>query len=90
MDDSLYVVVTELQTFLHRWKKVASYLKASTTESANLDDCVNLDEVWRGALVIREKKVGHLLPNAHFHRKCCTSVSFFKMNALVAVQNTEY
>lgn len=43
---------------LHRWHKVASYLDASVTDSAGLQGCVDHEEVWRGALVIREKKVG--------------------------------
>lgn len=45
---------------LHRWQKVASYLNASVAEMSGLDGCVDHEEVWRGALVIREKKVGNL------------------------------
>lgn len=77
---SLRVLVTELWTLLHRWQKVASYLNASVAEAAGLQGCVDHEEVWRGALVIREKKVGtfvclgktHSLPLSR--TKCCASV----------------
>lgn len=51
---------TEFQMSLHRWQKVASYLSASVIDWASLHGCVDHEEVWRGALVIREKKVGTL------------------------------
>ncbi|KAG7229397.1 hypothetical protein INR49_012788 [Caranx melampygus] len=38
------------------WQKVASYLSAGLVDPANLDSCVNHRELWRGGLVIREKK----------------------------------
>lgn len=37
---------------------MASYLSASLMEPADLDSCIDHGELWRGALVIREKKVG--------------------------------
>ena len=43
--------------FLPRWQKAASYLSASLVEPANLDSCIDHRELWRGGLVIREKKV---------------------------------
>lgn len=38
------------------WQQVASYLSASLVEPAKLDSCVDHREMWRGSLVIREKK----------------------------------
>ncbi|XP_036931581.1 mdm2-binding protein isoform X1 [Acanthopagrus latus] len=38
------------------WQKAASYLSASLVEPANLDSCIDHRELWRGGLVIREKK----------------------------------
>ncbi|XP_072317103.1 mdm2-binding protein isoform X2 [Eucyclogobius newberryi] len=38
------------------WQKVASYLSADLVEPAALDSCVDHREMWRGGLVIREKK----------------------------------
>lgn len=40
-----------------RWQKVASYLSAGLVEPAELDACIDHRELWRGALLIREKKV---------------------------------
>uniref|UniRef100_A0A8C6URM7 MDM2 binding protein n=1 Tax=Neogobius melanostomus TaxID=47308 RepID=A0A8C6URM7_9GOBI len=39
------------------WQKVASFLSAGLEEPAALDRCVDHREMWRGGLVIREKKV---------------------------------
>nr|WGL47437.1 mdm2 [Rachycentron canadum] len=38
------------------WQKAASYLSADLLEPADLDSCVNHKELWRGGLVIRERK----------------------------------
>ncbi|KAK7887219.1 hypothetical protein WMY93_026840 [Mugilogobius chulae] len=38
------------------WQKVASYLSADMVELAAVDRCVDNREMWRGGLVIREKK----------------------------------
>ncbi|KAL6108958.1 mtbp [Pungitius sinensis] len=38
------------------WQKVASYLSAGLVEPADLLDCIDHRELWRGALVVREKK----------------------------------
>lgn len=37
---------------------MASYLNASVAEASGLDGCLDHEEVWRGALVVRERKVG--------------------------------
>uniref|UniRef100_A0A8C2Z1S5 MDM2 binding protein n=1 Tax=Cyclopterus lumpus TaxID=8103 RepID=A0A8C2Z1S5_CYCLU len=39
------------------WQKAASYLSASLVEPADLHNCMDHRELWRGGLVIREKKV---------------------------------
>ncbi|KAM8870363.1 mdm2-binding protein [Spinachia spinachia] len=46
-------VVTQHNT---GWHKVASYLSAGLVQPADLLDCIDPREVWRGGLVIREKK----------------------------------
>ncbi|XP_008295644.1 mdm2-binding protein [Stegastes partitus] len=38
------------------WQKVASSLSAGLVELAGLDSCIDHREMWRGGLVIREKK----------------------------------
>ncbi|XP_014909041.1 mdm2-binding protein isoform X1 [Poecilia latipinna] len=38
------------------WEKVASSLSAQLLEPAKLFNCINYRELWRGGLVIREKK----------------------------------
>ncbi|XP_037640630.1 mdm2-binding protein [Sebastes umbrosus] len=38
------------------WQKAASYLSASLVEPADLHSCMDHRELWRGGLVIREKK----------------------------------
>ncbi|XP_029360608.1 mdm2-binding protein [Echeneis naucrates] len=38
------------------WQKAASYLSAGLLEPADLDTCINHKEIWRGGLVIRERK----------------------------------
>ncbi|KAK2844329.1 hypothetical protein Q5P01_010988 [Channa striata] len=38
------------------WQKAASYLSAGLVEPAGLDGCIDSKEVWRGSLLIREKK----------------------------------
>uniref|UniRef100_A0A672YAX2 MDM2 binding protein n=1 Tax=Sphaeramia orbicularis TaxID=375764 RepID=A0A672YAX2_9TELE len=47
-------VVTEHTT---GWQKAASYLSAGLVAPAELDSCIDHREMWRGGLVIREKKV---------------------------------
>uniref|UniRef100_A0A3P9NYT5 MDM2 binding protein n=1 Tax=Poecilia reticulata TaxID=8081 RepID=A0A3P9NYT5_POERE len=39
------------------WEKVATSLSARLLEPAELFNCINYRELWRGGLVIREKKV---------------------------------
>uniref|UniRef100_A0A8C9XTD3 MDM2 binding protein n=1 Tax=Sander lucioperca TaxID=283035 RepID=A0A8C9XTD3_SANLU len=39
------------------WQKAASYLSAGLVEPADLHNCMDHRELWRGGLVIREKKV---------------------------------
>ncbi|XP_030012832.1 mdm2-binding protein [Sphaeramia orbicularis] len=46
-------VVTEHTT---GWQKAASYLSAGLVAPAELDSCIDHREMWRGGLVIREKK----------------------------------
>ncbi|XP_074539642.1 mdm2-binding protein [Halichoeres trimaculatus] len=46
-------VVTQHST---GWQKTASYLSAGLVEPSNLDACINPRELWRGGLVVREKK----------------------------------
>lgn len=36
---------------------MASYLNAAVVMTSDLVDCVDHNELWRGSLVIREKKV---------------------------------
>ncbi|XP_024917122.1 mdm2-binding protein isoform X2 [Cynoglossus semilaevis] len=38
------------------WQKMASYLNAAVVMTSDLVDCVDHNELWRGSLVIREKK----------------------------------
>ncbi|XP_070768501.1 mdm2-binding protein [Enoplosus armatus] len=38
------------------WQKAASYLSAGLVEPADLDSCMDHRELWRGGLVVREKK----------------------------------
>ncbi|XP_054638448.1 mdm2-binding protein isoform X2 [Dunckerocampus dactyliophorus] len=38
------------------WRKTASYLSAGLVESAELKSCIDPSEMWRGGLVVREKK----------------------------------
>uniref|UniRef100_UPI0037E8F905 mdm2-binding protein n=1 Tax=Semicossyphus pulcher TaxID=241346 RepID=UPI0037E8F905 len=38
------------------WQKAASYLSASLVAPADLESCISHRELWRGGLVIREKK----------------------------------
>uniref|UniRef100_A0A3P8T5F0 MDM2 binding protein n=1 Tax=Amphiprion percula TaxID=161767 RepID=A0A3P8T5F0_AMPPE len=40
-----------------RWQKVASSLNAGVVEPDGLDSCIDRREMWRGGLVIRERKV---------------------------------
>lgn len=49
-----------LDFFPCRWQKMASYLCATMMEPAELKNCIDHRELWRGSLVIREKKVGTL------------------------------
>ncbi|XP_053182339.1 mdm2-binding protein [Scomber japonicus] len=46
-------VVTQHST---GWQKAASYLSAHLVEPADLGSCIDPSELWRGGLVIREKK----------------------------------
>uniref|UniRef100_A0A8C6L4U7 MDM2 binding protein n=1 Tax=Nothobranchius furzeri TaxID=105023 RepID=A0A8C6L4U7_NOTFU len=41
------------------WQKAASSLSAGLVEPADLLSCIDYREMWRGGLVIREKKVFH-------------------------------
>uniref|UniRef100_A0A3Q3GI84 MDM2 binding protein n=1 Tax=Labrus bergylta TaxID=56723 RepID=A0A3Q3GI84_9LABR len=47
-------VVTEHTT---GWQNTASYLSAGLMAPSDLDVCISHQELWRGSLVIREKKV---------------------------------
>ncbi|XP_068179800.1 mdm2-binding protein [Antennarius striatus] len=38
------------------WQKTASYLSADLVESTDLESCIDCRELWRGGLLIREKK----------------------------------
>ncbi|XP_041648354.1 mdm2-binding protein isoform X2 [Cheilinus undulatus] len=38
------------------WQNAASYLSAALVEPPNLNICVNHQELWRGGLLVREKK----------------------------------
>ncbi|XP_019946597.2 mdm2-binding protein [Paralichthys olivaceus] len=38
------------------WQKAASYLSAGLVEPSDLDNCIDHKELWRGGLVIRERK----------------------------------
>ncbi|XP_049903711.1 mdm2-binding protein isoform X2 [Epinephelus moara] len=38
------------------WQKAASYLSAALVEPADIHSCMNHRELWRGSIVIREKK----------------------------------
>lgn len=69
---------------------MATYLNASMTNVASLDDCIDPKEVWRGALVIREKKVRTCVCRG---KKCCASAPFLKKklkNDTVAGQNRDF
>uniref|UniRef100_UPI003AAFB71C mdm2-binding protein n=1 Tax=Centroberyx gerrardi TaxID=166262 RepID=UPI003AAFB71C len=48
--------VTVVTQHANGWQKAASYLGASLVEPTDLDSCINHRELWRGGLVIREKK----------------------------------
>ncbi|KAM3873426.1 mdm2-binding protein [Diretmus argenteus] len=48
--------VTVVTQHANGWQKAASYLSATVVEPADLDSCINHRELWRGGLVIREKK----------------------------------
>uniref|UniRef100_A0A7N6AY75 MDM2 binding protein n=1 Tax=Anabas testudineus TaxID=64144 RepID=A0A7N6AY75_ANATE len=39
------------------WQKAASHLSAGLVEPADLDSCIDSKELWRGSLVVRERKV---------------------------------
>lgn len=71
MAKSLHVLVTELCILLHRWQKVVSYLSAGVMKPADLDSCIDHEEVWRGALLIREEKVGTLVCDGETHNNPC-------------------
>ncbi|XP_061919359.1 mdm2-binding protein isoform X2 [Entelurus aequoreus] len=38
------------------WRKTASYLSAGLVDSAELRSCIDPSEMWRGGLMVREKK----------------------------------
>lgn len=40
-----------------RWQKMASSISAALVKLADLDSCIDSKEMWRGSLLIREKKV---------------------------------
>ncbi|KAG7268768.1 hypothetical protein CRUP_034252 [Coryphaenoides rupestris] len=51
-----------------RWQKMASSLSATVVSPAELDSCVDPGEQWRGALLIREKKLdGDDAAHQHVH-----------------------
>ncbi|XP_035765865.1 mdm2-binding protein [Neolamprologus brichardi] len=41
------------------WQKMASSISAALVKLADLDSCIDSKEMWRGSLLIREKKVFH-------------------------------
>ena len=45
-----------------RWQKEALYLMARVCDSSDVLSCLDEREVWRGAVLIREKKVPPLSP----------------------------
>ncbi|XP_055019530.1 mdm2-binding protein isoform X2 [Boleophthalmus pectinirostris] len=52
------------------WKRVASYLSAGLVEPSALDSCIDHKEVWRGGLLIREKKYVSELRFDGFSLRC--------------------
>ncbi|KAI3360854.1 hypothetical protein L3Q82_013074 [Scortum barcoo] len=48
--------ITVLTQHSTGWQKAALYLSAGLVEPADLDSCIDHRELWRGGLVIREKK----------------------------------
>ncbi|CAL1610786.1 unnamed protein product [Knipowitschia caucasica] len=48
--------VTVVTQYFSIWQKVALYLNAGLVESAALDRCVDHREMWRGGMIVREKK----------------------------------
>ncbi|XP_051263815.1 mdm2-binding protein isoform X1 [Dicentrarchus labrax] len=52
------------------WQKAASYLSACLVEPTDLDNCIDHKEVWRGGLVIREKKYVSELRFDGFSLRC--------------------
>ncbi|KAJ0000218.1 hypothetical protein NQD34_012060, partial [Periophthalmus magnuspinnatus] len=52
------------------WQRAASYLSAGLVEPAALDSCIDRREMWRGALLIREKKYVSELRFDGFSLRC--------------------
>ncbi|TNN02357.1 hypothetical protein fugu_009844 [Takifugu bimaculatus] len=48
--------ITVVTQNISGWQKMASYLCATIIEPAELRNCIDHRELWRGSLVIREKK----------------------------------
>ncbi|XP_029927325.1 mdm2-binding protein [Myripristis murdjan] len=48
--------ITVVTQHANGWQKAASYLSAGLVEPADLDSCIDHRELWRGGLLIREKK----------------------------------
>ncbi|XP_077431913.1 mdm2-binding protein isoform X2 [Vanacampus margaritifer] len=48
--------ITLVTQHMTGWQKIASYLGAGLLESTELTSCINASELWRGGLLVREKK----------------------------------
>lgn len=53
-----FLLLSFFSCFVCRWQKMASYLCATLIEPTDLRNHIDSGELWRGALVIREKTVG--------------------------------
>nr|XP_015213294.1 PREDICTED: mdm2-binding protein [Lepisosteus oculatus] len=45
-----------LQRLEEEWQKTATYLSAHILDPQNLGSCIDVEEIWRGNILIREKK----------------------------------
>lgn len=45
--------------FVVRWQQAALYLSGRTCPFSRVEDCIDVAELWRGGLLVREKKVSH-------------------------------
>ncbi|KAM4633825.1 mdm2-binding protein [Polymixia lowei] len=72
--------ITMVTQHANGWQKVASYLSAGVVEPADLDSCIDHREMWRGGLLIREKKCASELRFQGFslrapdHQMSCSSL----------------